>query len=219
MEQPYDFMVLPFVEIEVRLGTLRKNKFDSCVDRKYFEKIKETLEMGDWVSIINKNTVEYIKNNLKLITDINNEKESANTKEQAKPKIKESKVELIQKERVKTEDFQINCSPFDIRYSLSQEFSLRSQIKTFDKTDCLIRNKSRKTFMAEDFKYDLTIVNENNGGILKTKYEIEIELLVNKNTLIWKTCYINDFLECKIYDLINIVEKIPREKIKINLTK
>jgi len=224
MEQPYDFMVLPFVEIEIRLGTLRKNKFDSCVDRKYFEKIKETLEMGDWKCIINKNTVEYIKNNLKLITDINNEKELKNKKEtgekeQAKPKTNESKVELIQKERVKTEDFQISCSPFDIRYSLSQEFSLKSQIKTFDKTDCLIRNKSRKTFMAEDFKYDLTIVNENNGGILKTKYEIEIELLVNKNTLTWKTCYINDFLECKIYDLINIVEKIPREKIKINLTK
>ena len=38
----YEFMVLPFVEIEIRLGTLGKT-FDSSIDRKYFEKIKERL--------------------------------------------------------------------------------------------------------------------------------------------------------------------------------
>ena len=35
----YPFLVLPFAEIEIRLGTLMKNRFDSSVDRKYFEKI------------------------------------------------------------------------------------------------------------------------------------------------------------------------------------
>ena len=56
----YEFMVLPFVEIEIRLGTLGKT-FDSSIDRKYFEKIKERLETGEWESIINKNTIEYCK--------------------------------------------------------------------------------------------------------------------------------------------------------------
>ena len=56
----YDFLVLPFVEIEIRLGTIGKSRFDSSVDKKYFEKIKETLESGDWNLVINKNTVEYI---------------------------------------------------------------------------------------------------------------------------------------------------------------
>ena len=47
--------------------------------------------------------------------------------------------------------------------------------------------------------------------------EIEIELLVNKETLMWTKEYINDFIECKVYDIINIVEPMEREKFKINL--
>jgi len=126
---------------------------------------------------------------------------------------------LILKENICTEDFQMNSSPFDIRYSINQEFKLDSQISSFIKTDCLVRTKTRKSFVSDNFCYDLTIVNENKDGVMKTKYEIEIELLVNKETLTWKSCYINDFLECKIYDLINIVEPIPREKFKIKLIK
>ena len=49
------------------------------------------------------------------------------------------------------------------------------------------------------------------------KYEIEIEILINNETLTWTNEYINDFIECKIYDLINIVEPIEREKFKIKL--
>lgn len=200
VEEPYDFMVLPFVEIELRLGTISRNKFDPNVDKKYFEKIKENLESGDWKTIINKNTVEYCSQNIKLITEGDNEK-------------------LILKENIFNEDTQLNSSPFDIRYSMNQEFKLDSQIGTFSKNECLIRNKSRKSFVSDNFQYDLTVVNENNNGITKTKYEIEIELLVNKETLTWKTCYVNDFLECKVYDLINIVEKLPRDKFKINIAK
>ena len=207
MENVYDFLTLPFVEIEIRLGTISKHKFDNNIDKKYFEKIKETLESGDWIQIVNKNTVEYIKSenksNLKLITDV-----TTNSKENQI---------LLLKENVKNEDFQINSSPFDIRYSINQEFNLNSQIKSFSNSDCVVRNKTRKSFISDNFRYDLTIVNENINGILKTKYEIEIELLVTKETLTWKTCYIHDFLECKIYDLINIVEPINREKFKINL--
>jgi len=204
--ETYDFMVLPFAEIEIRLGTITRKNFDSSIDKKYFEKIKESLESGDWKSIVNKNTIEYIKDNLKLITDVTTDS-------------KDTKSELILKEKVKTEDFQINSSPFDIRYCISQEFKLNSQINTFSKKDTLTRTKTRKSFVNENFKYDLTIVNENNNGITKTKYETEIELLVTNETLSWKPCYVNDFLECKIYDLINIVEPIPREKFKINLIK
>ena len=206
MEQCYEYMVLPFVEIEIRLGTITRTHFDSCIDRKYFEKIKENLESGDWVSTVNKNTVEYCSTNLKLITDV-----TTNTKE--------TKSELILKEKVKSEDFQINSSPFDIRFTVNQEFKLNSQIDTFSKKDTLVRTKTRKSFISDNFRYDLTIVNENNQGITKTKYEIEIELLVTKETLTWKSCYVDDFLECKIYDLINIVEPIPRDKFKINLIK
>ena len=210
----YDFLVLPFVEIEIRLGTILKNKFDPSIDKKYFEKIKESLELSTWKNIVNINTVEYINNeqsqnsarniNIKLITDITG---------------KENKSKLMMKENISTEDFQLSSSPFDIRYSINQEFKIDSQINSFSKNNSVIRNKTRKSFIQENFRYDLTIVNENIDGVTKSKYEIEIELLVNETTLNWDKLYVNEFLECKIYDLVNIVEPIQRDKFKINLIK
>ena len=208
MANCYEYLVIPFVEIEIRLGTILRDRFDSSIDKKYFEKIREFLENSKWKTVVNVNTVEYIKSdpsqkktNLKLITDITND----------------SKSRLMMKENVSTEDFQMSSSPFDIRYSVNQEFNLNSQINTFDKKDCVIRNKSRKSFIQDDFKYDLTIVNETINGIVKTKHEIEIELIVNDSTLTWDKRYTNDFIECKIYDLINIVEPLNRDKFKIKL--
>ena len=208
MANCYEYLVLPFVEIEIRLGTILRDRFDSSIDKKYFEKIRESLENSKWKTVVNVNTVEYIKpdpnqkkSNLKLITDITND----------------SKSKLMMKENISTEDFQMSSSPFDIRYSINQEFSLNSQVNTFDKKECVIRNKSRKSFIQDDFKYDLTIVNETINGIVKTKHEIEIELTINDSTLTWDKRYINDFIECKIYDLINIVEPLNRDKFKIKL--
>jgi len=204
----YEYMVLPFVELEIRLGTILRERFDSSVDKKYFEKIRDSLEQSNWQSIVNVNTIEYIKPhpdkkkaNLKLVTDITNE----------------SRTQLFIKENVYNEDFQMSSSPFDVRYSVNQEFNLNSQIGTFNKEDCVVRNKTRKSFIQDHFKYDLTIVNENIDGVIKAKYEIEIELLVTDETLTWKPQYINDFLECKVYDLVNIVEPLSRDKIKLKL--
>jgi type VI protein secretion system component VasA len=204
----YEYMVLPFVELEIRLGTILRERFDSSVDKKYFEKIRDSLEQSNWRSIVNVNTIEYIKPhpdkkkaNLKLVTDITNE----------------SRTQLFIKENVYNEDFQMTSSPFDVRYSVKQEFNLNSQISTFNKEECVVRNKTRKSFIQDHFKYDLTIVNENIDGVIKAKYEIEIELLVTDETLTWKPQYINDFMECKVYDLVNIVEPLNRDKIKLKL--
>jgi hypothetical protein len=88
---------------------------------------------------------------------------------------------------------------------------------SFQKNDAIIRKKERVSFIDPNYQYDLTIVNETINNITKEKYEIEIELLVNKDTLTWTKEYINDFIECKIYDLVNIVEPIERDTFKINL--
>jgi hypothetical protein len=194
----YECLILPFVEIEIRLGTINKNSFDSCIDRKYFEQIKKTLENGTWTLIENINTVEYISNQEVSLKLINNES-------------------IIMKENVITKNIQINNSPFDIRYSVNQEFTLNSYINSFSKINNIIRTKSRRSYISDNFKYDLTIVNEKKNNINKDKYEIEIELLVNKETLTWTNEYLNDFLECKIYDLINIVEPLERNKFNIKI--
>jgi len=188
------YLVLPFVEIEVRLGTVGKN-FDNSIDSKYFEQIKNNLESGQWISISQKETNEYIDSNKKLI---------------------DNEV-LIMKENVITNTIQLKNSPFDIRFSVNQEFNLNSYIKSFNKNDSFLRIKKRKTFQSDNFKYDLTEVKETINGVSKHKYEIEIELLVTKETLKWDSKYINDYLECKIYDLINIVEPMEREKFKVKL--
>ena len=192
------YLTLPFVEIEVRLGTQTQSKFDSCVDKKYFNEILESLNKGTWNSIILTDTVEYVKDQLKLI--VNGAKEI-----------------LRSKENVLTKTIQLDFSPFDIRFSINQEFNLNSGIKTFSKINCVTRNKKRTSFISDDYRYDLTVVKETINKIVKEKYEIEIEIIVNEKTLDWDNKYINDFIECKIYDLINIVEPLDREKFKIKL--
>ena len=194
----YEYLTLPFVELEVRLGTFNGKKFDSSIDKKYFEKIKDVLETGEWKNIINIETSEHISDTLRLI------------------KNKKTKDTLILKENILTKTEQIKSSPFDIRYSINQEFSLNSMVNTFN-SEKIIRNKSSRSFISDTFKYELTIVNEKKNGINILKHEVELEVFVNKETLKWSDKYYFDFLEYKIYDLVNIVEPMDRDKFKTSI--
>ena len=180
------YLVMPFVEIELRLGTMTNKSFDSSVDKKYFQLILDNLSRAEF-TFEKKNTIEYINKNLKLIDDS----------------------VIMLKENVFKKTFTLPNSPFDVRLSVNQEFLLRNY-ESFEKENCLIRKKFRNSFISKHYRYDLTVVDEKNNGISKEKYEIEIELIVNDETLTWTTEYISDFLECKVYDLINIVEPIER---------
>jgi hypothetical protein len=197
-----EYLLLPFVEIEVRLGTINGKKFDSSVDKKHFEKIKSELMNGSnhWDEIKNTETIEYIKDSVKLIK--NQKKEST---------------KVIMKENVLTNTFSLKNSPFDIRFSVNQEFKLDSYLTSISTTDSVVRTKNRVSFISDSFQYDLTVVNEKINNINVLKYEIEIELLVNDSTLTWSSEYILDFIECKIYDLVNIIEPMERESFKIKV--
>lgn len=208
----YSVMTIPFVEIEIRLGTLSKC-FDNSIDPKYFQQILHELERGTWVLTEITNTSEYVSNNNG--NNNNNNGNNGNTK--LITNLETNEKHVILKEKVFKKDFQINNSPFDIRYSVNQEFSLDSVKDNFQKENCSIRNKSRKSFISDNFRYDLTYVKETINNISKEKYEIEIELIVNKDTLLWTPQYVNDFMECKIYDLINIVEPLDRDTFRINI--
>jgi len=196
-----EFLVLPFVELEIRFGTLQFNKFDASIDRKYFEIIENGLNSStvSWEMVEKKETVEYSKDNLRLINFKDNEN-------------------LILKENILKKTVQMNNSPFDIRLSINQEFKYNNELKNFTKNDCTIRNKKRVSFIAKDYRYDITFVKETINKITKEKLELELEILVTKNTLTWNNQYIQDFIECKVYDIVNIVEPIDREKFKLNLT-
>jgi len=209
-----DFILLPFVEVEIRLGTVNNTHFDSSVDMNYFKSINSALEKGEWKSTEKIFTKEYYKKDEKsrLI-------EHFSLSENDEIKIKDRS--LIIKENVLTNTIQLKNSPFDIRFSVNQEFMLNSYIEnnlnSFTDDTTTIREKLRHSFINDDFKYDLTYVVQTKNNIKKEKYEIEIEILVNKETLTWSKEYINDFIECKIYDLVNIIEKIDKDQFKIKL--
>lgn len=195
-----EYLLLPFVEIEVRLGTINTKKFDSSVDKNHFEKIKSELMNGQyWNEIKNIETVEYIKDSVKLI------------------KNKKDSTKVIMKENVLTKTFTLKNSPFDIRFSINQEFKLDSYLTSLSTTGSVVRTKNRVSFISDTFQYDLTVVNEQKNNINILKYEIEIELRVNKKTLEWSSEYIIDFIECKIYDLVNIIEPTERDSFKIKV--
>jgi hypothetical protein len=189
-----EFLLLPFVEFEIRFGTIGTN-FDSCIDKRYFEKIVNTLETGIFENVVTKCTTEYIKDSLKLIDDS----------------------QIIMKENVKVNDIVLTNSPFDIRLSINQEFNLNSYLKSFNNQNAVVRIKNRKSFINKNYRYDLTIVNQKINGVSTTKHEIEFELLPNSETLRWDNGYINHFLESKIYDIVNIVEPLNRENFKIKV--
>lgn len=196
-----EYLLLPFVEIEVRFGTINGKKFDSSVDKNHFEKIKSELMDSNyhWNEIKTTETVEYIKDSVKLIK---NQKDST---------------KVIMKENVLTKTFSLKNSPFDIRFSINQEFKLDSYLTSISTVESVVRTKNRVSFVSDTFQYDLTVVNEKVNNVNVLKYEIEIELLVNESTLTWSSEYILDFIECKIYDLVTIVEPMERDSFKIKV--
>ena len=191
-----EYLALPFVEIEIRLGTMSKT-FDSNVDKKYFRQIMDRLleNKNSFVLVQNKSSTEFVNKNLKLI--------NGNS--------------LIMKENVFNKISSLSFSPFDIKLSVNQEFKLNSYINSFQKNEAIVRKKERTSFINPDFRYDLTIVHESVNNVTREKYEIEIEITVNKNTLTWSRDYMNEFIECKIYDLVKIIETIDRDQFRLEL--
>ena len=199
----HEYLTLPFVEVEVRFGTFNNNKFDSGVDINYFKKINSALENGTWNSIDKIFTKEYYKDTdkLRLIEYVNSEKEKI----------------LIMKENVINNTIQLNKYPFDIRVSVNQEFILNSYIESLrDHSETvLLREKFRHSYVSDNFKYDLTYVVQTCNNVKKEKHEIELEILQNDETITWDSSYLNNFIECKIYDIINIIEPTERKSFEI----
>jgi len=100
------YLLLPFVEIEVRLGTQTQSKFDSCVDKRYFNDILENLNKGKWNNIVLIDTVEYVKDQLKLI--VNSGKELLRSNIKSLPKYSTFKVVKNNGKRI------INCNDDDL---------------------------------------------------------------------------------------------------------
>ena len=230
---------LPFVEIEVRLGCMDKH-FDPAIDYNHVKTIVEALNFYDkWKSIDYVNSSEYIFNspeqtakmNVKLIESITNGKEKI-TKLMMKESV--SKETIILKDSPFDIRFVVN-QEFALNHLLSAEQTaeqpkveqtashsskgivppeVEQTAKQYKKENAdLIRHKQRKSYVSNNFKYDITNVTEVTNNTPIPKYEIEIELLVNKETIHWTDEYIHSYLTCKIKDLINLIEPSKNELI------
>lgn len=203
-----EYKYIPFVEIELRLGTLG-NKFDPSVDCEYFNKIFKALNnYKKWVNVEKTMWVDYFF------------KDTSTKKKYRKSFLLDEYNNilldsLLLKEDIYSKDYSVQNCPFDLRLSIKQEISIKDTecLLDLEKVD-FIRKKYRHSFIMNDYRYDLTFVTETSNNITKEKYEIEIELLLNEENLKWSPEYTIDFLVSKFKDLACIVEQI--DELKIN---
>jgi len=190
------YFTVPGIEIELRFGSFSKNfengkdYFDNNIDKNYFEKILHSFEnYKEWENVFVDNSIEYINtNNKKIIT-------------------RESGHHIIKKNKIYKKDSILKNIPFDVRFSINQELNNNIIDNKENNETILIRKKSRKSFEDCNYRYDLSYVTEIKNNISKDKCEIELEILINNNTLEWNNEYLNDFLICKVQDIINILEE------------
>lgn len=190
------YFTVPGIEIELRFGSFSKNfengkdYFDNSIDKNYFEKILHSFEnYKEWKNMFVDNSVEYITtNNKKTIT-----REYGNN--------------IIKKNKIYKKDSVLKNIPFDVRFSINQELNNNIINNKENNETVLIRKKSRKSFEDHNYRYDLSYVTEIKNNISKDKCEIELEILINNETLEWSDEYLNDFIICKVQDIINIIEE------------
>jgi len=202
------YKYIPFVEIELRLGTLGK-RFDPSVDTEYFNKIFNALNnYNKWVTVEKTIYVDYFF------------KDTTTQKTYRKSCLLDEynnvlHYSLLLKENIYSKDQSVKSCPFDVRLSIKQEISVKDTetLLQLEEED-LVRKKYRHSFIMNDYRYDLTFVSEKNNNITKEKYEIEIEFVVNEENLKWSSEYTFDFLVSKFKDLACIVEQ--NDDLKIN---
>lgn len=149
------------VEIEFRFGRPSPKGFDTNVGKETFEKLFRALEKypswerkehGKW-------EVFYFENGRRLqILEETDEREA------------------IIKNKLKTDDFQIEKAPFDVRLSVSQEIPFE-----YDGESCEEQKvKERWSFIRKNLKIDLTKITgdpDDPDDDRNESYQVELEII------------------------------------------
>ena len=184
------------IEIEIRLGYIEDNYFDTNITNEYYKKINNTLNSFEgWSYNDNKTTTDYYYDgNLRLSIDT------------------EGNRSAMKKVRLVDIDIAYDSAPFDIRISVSQETPIdpndinNNNLKTS-------RNKKRITRIHDKWKFDLSEVTTEHNTLKKKGYEFEIEIDNLSDTL---NKYNNDSMYVahstllKLRQVINMCEE-PEE--------
>lgn len=151
---------LDSIELEARLGIydMETKKFDSNIGSPNYEKINEMLDtFKNWESVTEVVTNEKIIDNLRLITDLDNNET------------------VIEKIKLKSFTFVLEDLPLDMRVTISRE--IKQPVSKFKKTKKGIYNriKERTSRVFQNASIDLTSVKVPVGKALEQTFEFEVE--------------------------------------------
>tara|TARA_Y100000389_G_C17342916_1_gene454318 strand:- start:277 stop:894 length:618 start_codon:yes stop_codon:yes gene_type:complete len=168
------------VEIEIKLGRIDGSFVAGIHSESFYDKIKQTLNSyKGWNSVIEENTIDYIKDSYRKTGDI-----------------------IIYKKRLETFNFMFKGTPYDFRICVSTETSCT--LASFKHS--LVRKKNRISYIYEECKLDLTKIEEETNDEIIENEEFEVELIkLNSST---SDVYRAHSALLKIRDIINICEQI-----------
>jgi hypothetical protein len=155
---------LPNIELEGRLGVYDhdENVFDTNIGDEYYSDIKNLLDSCvEWKEKQTSSTTDYFSDCLRLTTDNNSAQQYC-----------------IRKKKLAMFTFLNETGPLDFRISIATEEPVRVDSFSKKKKNSLKqREKDRKSYILNDFSYDLTkvVTKEDNTPIEYCEYEVEFQ--------------------------------------------
>jgi hypothetical protein len=148
----------PNVEIELRLGWQRPDKFDTDIGQTYYDAIRHAIRDSFAPSEI---THVHVYRNMRMITDKHG-----------------NVLDVHKKVKLETIDFLLKGTPFDVRLSVCNEIPVRRPPPFHVFTP--LRSRSRLSWTHNEWTYDLTCVTrmhlDNEFSETLMAYEFELEL-------------------------------------------
>tara|TARA_B100001094_G_scaffold41065_1_gene35738 strand:- start:171 stop:1019 length:849 start_codon:yes stop_codon:yes gene_type:complete len=193
---------MPHLEIEARLGYFDEDeqgnvnsRFDTDISQDWFNAIIKLLdEDPEILERENTVTTDYISGHNRLSVDTNSGSRSA-----------------MSKRTLEHSNFRYVNSPFDIRVSFALEKPIA--IETFAASaqrsgvppDSTKRKKTRRSYHMQNWRFDLTKVEQTKDGIQEQTFQIEIEAKLDSIKYV-DYVYMADSLLLKIAKIVNVCE-------------
>jgi hypothetical protein len=154
---------IPGLEIEMRLGKMNGNFFDTNVGQQTFNKILEALEQFQHWEEKKSDTVEvfyYNESKKRLTWDEDNGTQ-----------------ECVMKKNILKKDFSDDKSPYDVRVSVCQEIPTEKPVD--EDADRMIE-KYRRSFIRKNLSIDMTIISGDSQDMDDEdgkKFQVELEII------------------------------------------
>lgn len=153
------------IEVEIRLGRQNGSFFDTNVGKDAWKKVLRGLQKYDRWEKKESKSYEVYYNDTESVRITNDE----DTGDQ----------DMIQKIKVRKEDFVNSEQPLDVRFCISREIPTTGEYEMDRK-----RSKTRHSFVRKNLSIDMTISSGDNADMdseEEASYQIELEIIRPKD--------------------------------------